>query len=149
MKASIEEKSRQYSIKDVSIFLAEIKLDQYIQKFEENEITGDVLLSLNLESFEELEVFSALHKLKIIVNFRRHLEQTGVEHPVFNVIQVLAQNKLIKYRRLVEQNGIDGDMLLYEDDKLVRCMFKEVGIGSDLDISKIISKFKTFASRRK
>ena len=147
---SIEEKSRQYSIKDVSIFLAEIKLDQYIQKFEENDITGDVLLSLNLESFEELEVSSALHKLKIIVNFRRHLEQTGVEYPVFNVVQVLAQNRpLIEYRKLVEQNGIDGDMLLYEDDKLVRCMFKEIGISSDLHISKIISKFKTFASRRK
>ena len=145
---SIEEKARKVSVKDVSAFLASNKLDKYIQAFEENEVSGDILLDLNSSGLSELGVESALDKLRILVGFRRYLEGGGMRFSVSKLVVALSQNNLGKYRKPFEQNGVEGDLLLHEDGELVRSMLKEIGIGSDLAITKIISKFKTFSSSR-
>lgn len=145
---SLQQKARKLSIQDVSNFLASIKLDQYITNFEEFEISGDVLLDINSANLLELGVDSALDRLRILVGFRRHLEGGGVRFTTSQLTVALVQNNLAKYRKLFEEHRVDGDMLLYEEEDLVRSMLQEIGVTFGVDITRIISKFKTFASIR-
>ena len=132
----------------MATFLASIKLDKHIQAFSDNEISGDVLYGVKSSELSELGVDDALDKVKILVGFRRYLEGVAARFSVSRLVVALSQSNLAKYRKPFEQHGIDGDMLLYEDEALVRSMLKEVGINSELIITRILSKFKTFASIR-
>ena len=145
---SLQDKARTLSHQDVATFLASIKLDKYIEKFMEFEISGDVLLEMPPSDLAELGVESALDKLRILVGFRRYLERGEVKFSSSKLVVALTTSNLGKYRKLIEQNGVDGDMLLYEDEKLVRTMLEEIGVESGLNITRIISKFKTYASIR-
>ena len=136
------------SVKDVTDFLASMKLDKYIREFEENEISGDVVIVLKPSELSDLGVNSALDKIRILVGFRRQLEGGGVKFSTSKLVVALSQNNLSKHRKPFEEHKVDGDMLLYEDEDLVRSMLKEIGIKRNLDITKIIAKFKTFASTR-
>ena len=132
----------------MATFLASNKLDKYIPAFQESDISGDVLISAKPEDLAELNVESALDKLKILVGFKRHVEGTGVKFSTSKLVVFLSQNKLGKYRKPFEQHRVDGDLLLYEDRELVRSMLKEIGIDSNLAITRIISKFETHASSK-
>ena len=123
-------------------------MDKYIPAFQDNEISGDVLISAKPNDLSELGVESALDKLKILVGFKRHLEGSSVKFTVSKLVVCLSQNNLVKYRKPFEQHGVDGDLLLYEDKELVRSMLKEIGIDSNIAITRIISRFDTFASVR-
>lgn len=147
-EVSVQEKARKISVQDVINFLASIKLDKYIAAFQESDISGDVLISAKPDDLVELGVESALDKLKILVGFKRYVEGTGVKFTTSMLVVALAQHNLSKYRKPLEDHGVDGDLLLYEDKELVRSMLKEIGIDSNLAITKIISKFDTFASLR-
>jgi hypothetical protein len=135
-------------VQDVTNFLASIKLDKYTKAFQENDISGDVLIIATPDDLSELGVESALHKLKILVGFKRHVEGTGVKFTTSKLVVALSQNNLGKHRKPFEQYGVDGDLLLYENKELVRSMLKEIGINSNLVVTRIISKFETFASNR-
>lgn len=145
---SIEEKARKVTVQDVANYLSSIKMDKYVPNFTEFDISGDVLLAMKSSELSELGVESALDKVKILVGFRRHLEGGTVKFSVSKVVIALSQSNLGKYRKHFEQHRVDGDMLLYEDEELVRSMLKEIGIDSKLTITRIMSKFKTFASSR-
>lgn len=147
-KVSIQENARKLSVQDVTNFLSSIKLDKYKAAFQENEISGDVLISTTPDDLSELGVKSALDKLKILVGFKRHVEGTGVKYTTSKLVVALSQNNLGKYRKPFEQHAVDGDLLLYENKELVRSMLKEIGIAPNLAITRIISKFETFASLR-
>lgn len=147
-EVSVQEKARKISLEDVASFLASIKLDKYIAAFKENDISGDVLISAKPGDLSELGVKSALDKLKILVGFKRHVEGTAVKFTTSKLVVALSQNNLGKHRKPFEQHGVEGDLLLYEDKELVRSMLKEIGITSNLAITRIISKFETFASLR-
>lgn len=123
-------------------------MDQYIKAFEENEISGDVVIALRSSDLSDLGINSALDKIKILVGFRRQLEGGEARFSTSQLVVALSQHKLGKHRKLFEQHKIDGDMLLFEDEDLVRAMLKEIGVKPELDITRIISKFKTFASSR-
>ena len=145
---SLQDKARTLSHHDVATFLASIKLDQYVEKFKDFEISGDVLLEMTPSDLAELGVKSALDKLRILVGFRRYLETGEVKFSSSKLVVALTTSNLGQYRKLIEQNNVDGDMLLYEDEKLVRAMLQEIGVESGLNITRIISKFKTYASIR-
>ena len=145
---SVQDKARKISVQDVTNFLASIKLDKYTKAFQENDISGDVLIIATPEDLTELGVESALDKLKILVGFKRHVEGTGVRFTTSKLVVALSQNNLGKHRKPFEQHGVDGDLLLYEDKELVRSMLKEIGIDSKLIATRIISKFETFAHNR-
>ena len=134
-------------MQDVIKFLASIKLDKHIPAFQENDISGDVLISAKPDDLKELGVESALDKLKILVGFKRYVEGTEVKFTTSKLVVALSQHNLGKHRKPLEQHGVDGDLLLYEDKELVRSMLKEIGIDSHLTITRIISRFETFASR--
>ena len=123
-------------------------MDKYVNSFTDFEISGDVLLDMLPSDLADLGVDSALDKLKIIVGFKRHLQGGGVRFTTSKLVVALTTSNLGKYRKLIEQHGVDGDMLLYEDEKLVRSMLEEIGVESGLNITRIISKFKTYASVR-
>ena len=145
---SIEEKARKVTVHGIADFLVSIKLDKYIPAFKEYDISGDVLVAIKSTELSELGVESALDKVKILVGFRRYLKGGVVKFSASKLVTALSQSSLEKYCRPFEQHGVDGDMLLYEDEELVRGMLKEIGIGSNLAITRIISKFKTFVSVR-
>ena len=107
-----------------------------------------MLISAKPDDLSELGVESALDKLKILVGFKRYVEGTGIKFTTSKLVVALSQNNLSKHRKPFEQHGVDGDLLLYEDKELVRSMLKEIGISSNLTMTRIISKFETFASNR-
>lgn len=58
----------------------------------------------------------------------------------------LQQYKLEKYAPMLECHGIDGDMILGVEGKLMKSVLSEVGVTSAVDSLKIRTKFKTFVS---
>ena len=140
--------AREYSISDVSDFLAAIKLDRYINTFAENDVSGDFLLGIGIGSLNELKVTSALDKIKIMVGFRRKLMGGVVRYPISVITTFLKENKLGQYCNLFESEGLDGDMLLFGDEALVKKMLHEVGIKSELHVDKIVSKFETYTEEK-
>ena len=58
----------------------------------------------------------------------------------------LQQYKLDKYGPMLETHGIDGDMILGVEEKLMKSVLREVGVTSLVDNLKIRSKYKTFVS---
>lgn len=47
---------------------------------------------------------------------------------------------------MLETHGIDGDMILGVEEKLMKSVLREVGVTSLVDNLKIRSKYKTFVS---
>ena len=91
----------------------------------------------------ELSVTSPLHQMKITQLFRRELQGSQPKYPTSHLIGFLRQKKLDKCIESFEALGIDGDMILELDKKVIESVLKEVGITSELDITKVL-RYKTF-----
>ena len=109
-------------------------------------MSGDVLLDADCECLIELGVKSPLDRVHIKTLFPRHLLEAQPRYPVSEVLRFLSENNLEKYTKQFLENNIDGDMILSMEPGLMKQGLKEIKIGV-VDINKIISKFKTFASR--
>ena len=151
-------KARTYTPEDVGDFLSSIKLDKYREAFVTNEVNGADLLEANRDTLNELGVTSLLDCVRIMTLFPRQLQGAEPRFPVSVVLKVLKENKLEKYIKIFEENQIDGDMILYaeekhmkiimKDDELVRSVFTEIGISSNIHKTRILSRFKTFVSEQ-
>ena len=97
--------------------------------------------------FEELKVKSHLHRMKIAYLFRKKLKGRTTKYSNEHLSQFLRKCKLDKHITALTENGIDGDMILEADSDLMKNVLKEIGIGSPLDRSKIMLKYKTFVSK--
>lgn len=110
------------------------------------EISGDVLLGGDSEMFEELEVTSHLHQMKIAHLFRKELKGSKTKYSNEHLSQFLLECKLDKYIAALKENGINGDMILEAENDLMKEVLKEIGITSSIHRNKITSKYKTFVS---
>ena len=144
--SSLEETARRLTPQDVADFLSRINLSQYSDTFKESDISGELLLEADVDILKELGVESPLHQMLIMELFRRELKGGAVKYSVDYMMDFLSQYKLEKYGSTLSSHGIDGDMLLDVDDKLMKSVLKEVGVTSLVDALKIKSKFKTFVS---
>jgi hypothetical protein len=84
--------------------------------------------------------------MKIMQLFRRELHGSIPKYSREHMGQFLQQYKLDKYSPTLEGHGIDGDMILEVEEKLMKSVLREVGVTSLVDILKIRSKYKTFVS---
>ena len=73
---------------------------------------------------------SLLHQMLIMELFRRELKGGVVKYSTDYMMDFLKQYKLEKYSPSLQSHGIDGDMLLDVDDKLMKSVLKEVGVPS-------------------
>ena len=71
--------------------------------------------------------------------FQRSLEGGEVHYPLETVLTFLKQNNLSKYCDIFQEWGMDGDLLLEVDDRVL----KEMGVSA-LDRMRIKTKYKTF-----
>ena len=133
---------------DIAAFLARIGLPQYREKFEDEDVDGDMLLDLvkkkKTDSFSQLGVDSPLHLMKIMQLFLRELQGTKAKYSNDHLTQFLCtQRKIDQYATTLKDQGIDGDMILYVEDDLMEKVLKEIGI-SELHASSICRKYKKF-----
>ena len=77
------------------------------------------------------------------VLFQRRLQGDVVQHPLQTVLDFLQEYKLDKYRTTFEERGMDGDLLLKADDRVL----KDLGVKSAVDRIKIKTKYKTFIKK--
>lgn len=138
--------ARRLTVDDIAEFLTKIKLPQYTQRFRDSDITGELLLEADPEILAELGVASPLHQMKIMQLFRRELQGSVVKFSKQHMSQFLQQYKLDKYMPTLDGHGIDGDMILEVEEKLMKSVLREVGVTSLVDILKIRSKYKTYIS---
>ena len=103
-----------------------------------------MLLEASTQLLAELGVVSALHQMKIVQLFRRELQGSQAKYPTSHLLDFFRQNKLDKYIGSIETQGIDGDMILEVDKKVMEGVLEEVGVASKLDIRKILTKYKGF-----
>lgn len=103
---------------------------------------------MNIDVLLELKVTSPLHQMKIMHLFKRELHGGETKYSTEHLLKFLQQYNLEKYASILEKNGIDGDMILEVEDKLMKNVLKEVGVTSQLDILKIRSKYKTFCNEQ-
>ena len=134
------------SCEQVCDFLRQIGLEQYVPKFEEYSITGDVLYRAGQGSgLEELGVMDALHRLKISVLFRRTLEgesKVFKRYPVEEVVRFLNMHNMPEYVERFEKEGIDGELLLEAtDDALIA-----LGVEKQIHRITIRSKFTNYVT---
>ena len=127
-------------------FLREIGLEQYVGKFEEYGITGDVLYKAGQgKGLEELGVIDALHRLKISVLFRRKLEgesKVFKRYPVEEVVRFLNMHNMREYVERFEAEGIDGELLLEATDAAL----VDLGVEKQIHRITIMSKFKNYVT---
>lgn len=138
--------AREFTTDDVIEFLIKIGLFQYAESFKEEDISGDVLLEASSSDLEDLQVTSHLHQMKIMYLFRKELQSAGTKYSNDHLSSFLEQNKMEKHITTLKENGIDGDMILEVDLDLMKKVLEEVGIKK-LQITKIITKYKTFVSK--
>ena len=62
------------------------------------------------------------------------------QYSLQTVLDFLEQNKLDKYCDIFQESGMDGDLLLEADDRVL----KELGVKSAIDRKKIKTQYKTF-----
>ena len=142
----MESLARRLTVEDIAKFLTEIGLPQYVDKFKSSDITGELLLEADPEILAELGVASPLHQMKIMQLFRRQLQGSVARFSQHHMTQFLQHYKLEKYTPTLEGHGIDGDMILEVEEKLMKSVLREVGVTSLVDILKIRSKYKTYIS---
>ena len=139
--------ARRFSPEDVADFLTKVVgLPQYADTFKNSGISGDVLLGADAEMLIELEVKSPLHQMKIMELFRRELQGTEAKYSKDHVSVFLKQYKLDKYVPMLESHGIDGDMILEVEEKLMKSVLKEIGVTSLVDVGKIRAKYITYVT---
>ena len=143
--SEVETKSKK-SLK-VESLLDRIALDHYSPSFKKYALDCEMLLFDNVDLVEkaltEVGIVSALDKLRILVYFRKTLSGRTSSCSVEDVIQCLAaDDKLKDYCNVIREKNIDGDMLTFESDSLVRASLTEVGVAKLIVARKIQSKIK-------
>ena len=101
---------------------------------------------MDTESLLEVDVKLPVHQMKIMHLFRRELQGGTAKYSRDHVARFLQQYRLDKYTPTLEEHGIDGDMILEVEEKLMKTVLRDVGVKSLVDVSKIRSKYKTFVS---
>ena len=124
-----------------------INFSQYIETFESSEISGEILLEATPEVLAELGVTSPLHQMKIMQLSRRVARGSEAKYSAQHLSDFLRHLMLDKYIPNLEENGIDGDMILEVEEKLMKSVLKEVGVTNPLHINKIWSKYKAFIEK--
>ena len=61
----------------VADYLRYLKLDQYVEKFLENEIDGNMMFDMTSDMLEELGVDTNAHRMKIKGSFKQWLRKTS------------------------------------------------------------------------
>ena len=59
---------------DVEKFLHDIKLDDYVTLFKENDIDGPMLVSMDEDELNDLGIANRFHQKKLIVKFKAYLK---------------------------------------------------------------------------
>ena len=70
---------------------------------------------------------------------------TEVKHSLQTVLDFLKDYKLDKYSAIFQEWGMDGDLLLKADDRVL----EEVGVNAPVDRTRILVKYKKFVKKIK
>ena len=132
--------SNEITVDGVADFLKKIRLSQYVDKFIENGIDGELLENMNLQVLRALDVQSPLHQMKIIHLFSRQLRGTDAKYSNAHLSQFLQKNDLHECILVLKEHEIDGDMILEVDNTLMESVLEEIGI-SPLDSLKIFTYY--------
>jgi len=73
-KKQMLQHARQYDSKAVANFVTSIGYSDYAEQFHSNDFSGDALIECTDEDLKDLEIQSALARLKIIILFKRQLQ---------------------------------------------------------------------------
>ena len=134
-------------------FVTSIGYSEYAKLFKEYGFSGDALIESTDEELEDLEIKSALARLKIIILFKRELQGLHplAEHfPADKVIEFLdglKPQEKEQYKKNFSDNQIDGEMLLAmqgKDDVMI-----ELGVQTPAHRRIILSKFKTLVEEQR
>lgn len=138
----MQQKASNISVEDVISFLHSIKLDQYAETFRELEINGELLIQFQDDELKEMNVTSALDRLKIRICFRRFVlksQEVAEQYPASWVAHILEEsNQLRQFADSFLENGVDGELLMNASDDV----FRELGVGMGIHIRRIRIVFK-------
>ena len=147
-EAQMLQRARQYSGRAVANFVTSVGYSDYAEQFDSNDVSGDVLIECKDEDLKDLEIGSALARLKIVILFRRQLQglsDLAKNVPIERVVEFLDGLKLQEkelYKQSFSDKEIDGEMLQAmegNDDVMI-----ELGVQRPFHRRMIWSKFKTF-----
>ena len=141
--SSLEKLARERTPNDVANFMVRINLPQYSKMFRDSEISGELLLYIDRGLLSKLGIKSPLHQMRIMKLFCRELTGYTAKCPSDYMMRFLTQNNLEKYGPSLEENGIDGDMLLEVEDEWMKSILEEIGVNK-FDYFKIRKRLKTF-----
>ncbi len=134
--------AKEYGTQEIKQFLQEIDIpDEVIEQFEDNEVTGPDLLEVlevSSQGLEDIGVSSELHRLKILILFKRKLRGDEPDVSPLEVASFLRRHKMFqKYEKAFVDNGIDGELLLNASAGVL----EELGVGNRFHQSQLKTKF--------
>jgi len=150
-KKQMLQHARQYDSKAVANFVTSIGYSDYAEQFHSNDFSGDALIECTDEDLKDLEIESALARLKIVILFKRELQglnSLAKNIPTERVVEFLdglRPQEKEQYKQSFGDNEIDGEMLLAmegKDDVMI-----ELGVQRPAHRRMILSKFKTFLDK--
>ena len=145
------QRARKYDSRDVANFVTSIGYPEYAEQFDENDVSGDVLIACTDEALKDLEIESVLARLKIFILFKRELQGLNAlakSVPTERVVEFLdglKQKGKEQYKQSFAENEIDGEMLLAMEGN--HDVMIELGVQKLIHRQAIWSKFKTFLEK--
>ena len=104
------------------------------------QVSGGDLLSMAEDDINKTFDIGLVDSFKLRILFRRNIQCTQVKYTI-SVVQEFLKKKGLQGSNSIVQCGIDGDMLLLADDRIL----KRIGIRSALDRLKIRILFPRYA----
>ena len=142
------QRARGYTSRAVANFVGSIGYSDYAERFDSNCVSGDVLIDCKDEELKDLEIDSALARLKIVILFRRELQglsdlaRNVTTERVVEFLDMLKLQEKEQYKQSFSDNEIDGEMLLAMEGN--NDVMIELGVQKSLHRRMIWSKFRTY-----
>ncbi len=128
----MQHRAKDFTNKDVIVFLESRGMEQYSKIFDEFDINGGDLILFQDEELSGMGIESPLDRLRISTYFRRHVvksEGLAELYPVEAVVQFLKENRALQqFATTFDEQRIDGELLLNASDDVMNELGVEKGV---------------------
>lgn len=133
----LEKTITSWSVEDVIEWLKHINFSQYEKEFQENDISGDILIHLDHESLKEIGISSAGHRLTFLkAIYRIKIDQNIPIEPEHYIPISLEMNEFSEYNRLETNEIAKLTQAILSHDKHINDFEEEVRVLKK-DLSKV------------
>lgn len=124
----LEKTITSWSVLEVIQWLKHMNFSQYEKKFQENDISGDILIHLNHESLKEIGILSAGHRLTLLKAIYRIKIDQNIPIEPEHYIPISEINELNEYSKLGIRKITKLTQAIFSHDKQLNNLEEDIKI---------------------